>query len=224
MPTPGLDPVKFKEGQRAMWGSASRQWSSLPEEFAKGAALINERLLEAGGVRPGHRVLDVATGAGDPALAAAEVVGPSGSVVGIDIAPEMIAAAEERGAGYPQAEFVEGDLDSLTFPPGSFDVVLSRLGLMFSLDRDGLFRSLHQVLAPGGVLAAAVWGPEASAPMAALSGAALTARLDMPAPPAGVPGPFVMSDQGALVDELTAVGFADVSVTEFVVPFQLSSP
>jgi enediyne biosynthesis protein CalE5 len=224
MTAQGFDPAKFKHDQRALWGTVSRQWSELPPEFAEGAALVNEKLFTLGGVRPGRRVLDLATGAGDPALAAADLVGPSGHVVGIDLVPEMVAAARERAGDRQQVEFAEGDVDSLGFPPGSFDVVLSRWGLMFSADRDRLFRSLRDLLAPGGVLAAAVWGPEESSPMMGLGGKVLTARLELPGPPPGAPGPSSMSDADAVTAELTAAGFTDVSVTEYLVPFRLASP
>jgi len=224
MTVPGFDPAKFKDDQRALWGTVSRQWSALPPEFAEGAALVNEKLFALGGVRPGHRVLDVATGAGDPALAAADLVGPSGRVVGVDLAPEMVAAARQRAGDRQQVEFAEGDFDSLGFPPGSFDVVLSRWGLMFSADRDRTFRSLHALLAPGGVLAAAVWGPEESSPMMGLGGKVLTTRLELPVPPPGAPGPSSMSDADAASAEFTAAGFTDVSVTEYLVPFRLASP
>ena len=224
MTGPGFDPAKFKHDQRALWGTVSRQWSALPPEFAEGAALVNERLFALGGVRPGHRVLDVATGAGDPALAAADLVGPSGRVVGIDLAPEMVAAARERAGDRQQVEFAEGDVDALGFPPGSFDVVLSRWGLMFSADRDGMFRSLRQLLAPDGVLAAAVWGPEGSSPLMGLGGKVLTTRLELPVPPSGAPGTSSMSDPEVVTAELAAAGFTNVSVTEYLVPFRLASP
>jgi SAM-dependent methyltransferase len=224
MTAQGFDLAKFKDGQRALWGTVSRQWGALPPEFAEGARLVNEKLFTLGRVRPGHRVLDVATGAGDPALAAADLVGPSGRVVGIDLAPEMVAAARERAGHRQQVEFAEGDLDALGFPPGSFDVVLSRWGLMFSTDRDRLFRSLHDLLAPGGVLAAAVWGPEDSSPMMGLGGKVLTTRLELPVPPPGAPGPSSMSDADAVTADLTAAGFPEVSVIEFLVPFRLASP
>jgi enediyne biosynthesis protein CalE5 len=224
MTAQGFDPAKFKDSQRALWGTVSRQWTALPPEFAEGARLVNEKLFTLGGVRPGHRVLDVATGAGDPASAAADLVGPSGRVVGIDLAPEMIAAARERAGDRQHVEFLEGDLDALGFPPGSFDVVLSRWGLMFSADRDKLFRSLHQLLAPAGVLAAAVWGPEDSSPMMGLGGKVLTTRLELPVPPAGAPGPSSMSDADAVTADLSAAGFPEVSVIEYLVPFRLASP
>jgi enediyne biosynthesis protein CalE5 len=83
-------------------------------------------------------------------------VGPSGRAVGIDLAPEMVAAARQRAGDRQQVEFAVGDVDSLGLPRGSFDVALSRWGLMFSVDRDRMFRSLRELLAPGGVLAAAV--------------------------------------------------------------------
>jgi len=113
-------------------------------------------------------------------------------------------------------------MEDLQRETGSFDVVLSRFGLMFATDRARVLSTLARVLVPGGVLAAAVWGP-ASAHMLSFGPAALSERLGMSAPPPGTPGPFAMSDPGACARELEAAGFADVSVTDGVVPFRFAS-
>ncbi len=89
-------------------------------------------------------------------------------------------------------------------------------------DRLGLLRSLARVLVPGGVLAAAVWGP-ASSHLLSLGPAALGEGLGMSAPPPGAPGPFSMSDPARCASTLEEAGFVDVSVTEGVVPFHFGS-
>ncbi|ATY12033.1 class I SAM-dependent methyltransferase [Amycolatopsis sp. AA4] len=223
MSAPGFDIVKFKNAQRSFWDTVTDNWSALPPEFAEGAAELSEKLLGLGDVRAGHRVLDLACGAGDLALAAAGLAGPEGRVLGIDLAPGMVAAARKRAGGRTGIEFAEADLDALDLPPASFDVALSRWGLMFSAEPGKLFRSLRELLSPGGVLAAAVWGPAESAPMMALGGAVFAAKLGLAAPPAGAPGPFAMADAGEVREQLVAAGFRAVSVSGTVVRFRLAS-
>jgi ubiquinone/menaquinone biosynthesis C-methylase UbiE len=88
-------------------------------------------------VRPGQRVLDIASGVGEPALAIAGQVGPAGSVLGTDLAAAMLAFARENAAarGLSNVEFRCMDGEVLDVPPGSFDVVTMRWGLMFMPDR-----------------------------------------------------------------------------------------
>jgi hypothetical protein len=81
---------------------------------------------------------------------------------------------------------------------------------------------LARLLVPGGVLAAAVWGPQ-STHLMSTGPTALNERLAPPPPPPGVPGPFSMSDPRQLSDELAAAGFVEVAVTEHVVPFRFDS-
>ncbi|WP_194832809.1 class I SAM-dependent methyltransferase [Nocardia sp. XZ_19_369] len=225
MTTAEFDPVSFKRTQRANWNAISAGWLSCSDDFETGGAPVTARLLELGGVRPGHRVLDVGTGTGEPALSAAAVVGATGAVTGIDLAPDMISRAREKARGLENIEFVVGDVESLYFPAASFDVVLSRWGLMFAVDHVEMFRTLARVLAPGGTLAAAVWAaPGSAAPMMSLGFQVIAGRLELPPPPPGAPGPFSMGDPAEVGAELTKAGFREVEVTAFRVPFVLESP
>ncbi|MDL4776692.1 MULTISPECIES: class I SAM-dependent methyltransferase [Thermomonosporaceae] len=222
-----LDPRTVKREQRTTWDGIGPGWEASLETFERGAAAVTGRLLALGGVRRGHRVLDVATGLGEPALAAARMVGPAGRVLGTDISPAMLEIARRRAGELGNVKFAAGDLESLDLEPGlapgSFDVVLSRWGLMFAVDHAALFRSLAGLLAPGGVLAAAVWGPPQAVPMMSLGYSVLGERLELPPPPAGQPGPFSMSDPGRLARVLAGAGFTGVSVEEFTVPFRFGS-
>ncbi|WP_033442122.1 class I SAM-dependent methyltransferase [Saccharothrix sp. NRRL B-16314] len=218
-----FDPVRFKEQQRVNWDAISSGWLTVVETFERGASVVTERLLDLAGVAPGMSVLDVGTGVGEPALSAAAVVGPTGRVVGVDLSPRMVELARHRATGFDNAEFLVGDVESLDLVGGGFDVVLSRWGLMFAPDRRAAFRSLAAALRPGGVLAASTWGPPETAPMMSLGFGVLARRLELAPPPPGTPGPFSMSDADALVAEVAAAGFTDVSVTAVDVPFVLNS-
>lgn len=223
MTTTEFDPVQFKQTQRKTWNAISAGWSRCQDVFETGGGPVTRQLLTLGGVRAGQRVLDVGTGIGEPALTAAAVVGETGHVTGIDLAPEMIERARQRAGATANVEFAVGDVESMDFPAASFDVVLSRWGLMFAVDHVRAFRALGDVLAPGGVLAAAVWAAPASAPMMSLGFQVLSGRLDLAPPPPGTPGPFSMGDPDEVASELMAAGFDDVEVRSFQVPFVLDS-
>src|SRR5579863_10324881 len=126
-----FDPAAYKAQQREQWSNAAEGWRRQWATFERGAQPLSDRLMELACVAPGQRVLDVATGIGEPAMTAARRVGPSGSVVAIDQAPQMLAVARDRlqEAGIRNVEFVEGDAEAVPLPPDAFDAVVSRWGI-----------------------------------------------------------------------------------------------
>jgi SAM-dependent methyltransferase len=111
-------------------------------------------LLRAADLQPGERVLDVACGTGVIARLAAEQVGSTGMVVGVDVAPDMIEVARTASAAAGLAiEWQEGDAASLPLPDDSFDVVLCQMGLMLFADKPGALSEMRRVLASGGRVA-----------------------------------------------------------------------
>src|SRR6266850_83554 len=115
------------------WRHAAPYWEKHRETIRGMFAPITRALIEDAQIASGHSVLDVATGPGEPALSIAEVVGPQGSVVGIDPVPEMITAAQ-RAAGRTRlnnARFEIAFADLLPFPTDHFDAAVSRFGVMF---------------------------------------------------------------------------------------------
>lgn len=126
-----------------------------PTESQSGLyAPFTRRLLEQAGLRPGMRVLDVGTGAGNVALMAAEMVGPSGSVVGVDHNPEVLEMARARvlRAGLTNATFVAGDAGALELD-GGFDAAVGRLVLMHQPDPVKTLRSVAAMVRGGGFVA-----------------------------------------------------------------------
>jgi len=105
-----------------------------------------------GRLSPGERVLDLGSGAGTDSLVAAQMVGPSGRVTGIDMTPEMVAKARAAAAelGVENVEFLEGEAEQLPFPDASFDVVISNGVVDLVPDKDAVFAELFRVLEPGG--------------------------------------------------------------------------
>jgi ubiquinone/menaquinone biosynthesis C-methylase UbiE len=113
-------------------------------------------LLRAARVAPGQRVLDIATGTGAAAEAAAAVVGPSGRIVAADISRPMLEKARERLGGLPNVSLAVADAQALTFPDGSFDAVLCQMSLMLFADPARGLSEFRRVLREGGRAAVSV--------------------------------------------------------------------
>jgi SAM-dependent methyltransferase len=147
--TPDLAAVKRRQQQ--VWASA---------DYAAVATLIvpmAEAMVQAADLRPGDRVLDVATGSGNAALAAARC---GCQVTGIDYVPSLLERGRERAAAERlQVTFAEGDAEDLAFPDASFDAVVSCLGVMFAPDQERAAAELVRVCRPGGTIALVNWTP-----------------------------------------------------------------
>lgn len=115
---------------------------------------FTQRFLTTAGLKPGMRVLDVGSGAGDVALLAGELVGPEGSVLGTDVNPAVLAVARERAqaAGFSWVAFAEGDCVELS-KHGEYDAIIGRLVLIYQPDPAAALRTLSESLRPGGILA-----------------------------------------------------------------------
>jgi len=143
----------LREGQRRTWSEG---------DFAVVAAIVmmvSEELVEALDVVPGERVLDVACGSGNAAIAAARRTW--GGVVGTDFVPALLERARERTAAERlEIEFVEGDAAELPFGDGDFDVVTSVFGAMFAPDQERAATELLRACKPGGRIGMANWVPD----------------------------------------------------------------
>jgi SAM-dependent methyltransferase len=181
-------------------------------------------LVQRAGIGPGDQVLDVAAGYGEPGLTAARAVTPGGQVVCTDISAEMLAVGRERAAsaGLDNLQFLEGDAEELAFNEASFDAVLSRQGLQFLPDAAGVLARLGSFLKPGGRLAAAVWGPPQAVQFAAPV-PLIRAELQLPPPPAGIPGPFALADASQLAGLVEAAGFTEVETGTVTAIYQPDS-
>lgn len=121
--------------------------------------MVSEELVEALDVIPGERVLDVACGSGNAALAAARR--SWGNTVGVDFVPELLARGRERAATERlDVEFVEGDAAELPFEDGTFDVITSVFGAMFAPEQEKAAAELLRVCKPGGRIGMANWTPD----------------------------------------------------------------
>jgi ubiquinone/menaquinone biosynthesis C-methylase UbiE len=186
------------------------------------ATPVSAGLLAAAGLRVGERVVDVACGTGVVTRLAAREVGASGSVCGVDVAPDMIDVARSTPvSGGPAIDWHVADAASLPLPDESYDAVLCQMGLMFMEDRAGALAEMRRVLAPGGRVVVST--PGAIQPVFALMEEAI---VDHISPELGgfVRAVFSMHDPEALATLLRDAGLRDVSAAVSTVPFRLPPP
>jgi len=221
-----LDAVEFRAGQRRDWGSAAKGWHDWQELIVSGTAGVSKRLVEIAGIKAGDRVLDVAAGSGEPALTAAQVVGPEGEIVATDISPEMLSYAGERAAAarIDNIDFIEADASSLDFPPASFDAALSRWGIIFEPEAEAAAGRIRGFLKPGGRMAISSWGPPERVPMLAVPMRTVMTQLNVPPPPPGTPGPLSRPTSDAIAGLLEGGGFSDIQVEQLEVELEWDSP
>ena len=181
-----LDLATVKAGQQATWASG---------DYAEIATLIvpvAERLVDAADVRAGTSVLDVASGSGNAALAAARL---GGVVTGIDYVPTLLERARERAAAERlTVDFEPGDAEAIPFPAESYDAVLSVFGTMFAPDHRRAAAELVRVTRPGGTIALASWTPDGF-----IGSMFKTVASHVP-PPRGLASPLLWGTEAHLTD------------------------
>src|SRR6185369_5037636 len=144
----------------SQWQETASYWTRHHDIIRTMFAPLTRALIEQAHIAAGQSVLDVAGGAGEPSLTIAEAVGPRGSVMCTDAVPEMVAAAEREALdrGVENVQFRQCTADSLPFADDSFDVAVSRLGIMFFPNPLAGVREMLRVVKPAGHIAFAVWG------------------------------------------------------------------
>jgi SAM-dependent methyltransferase len=221
-----FDVERFKRDSRTSWDAAAAGWEKWWPLFERAAQSVSTRLVELARVKAGDRVLDIATGTGEPAITAARKVGANGRVIGVDHSAGMLEVARRRAAslGLSNVEYREGEAASLREPTGSFDAVLCRWSLMFVPDLAAAARGIHDALKPGALLATAVWDTGDKVPMITIAGPQVRALLGIAPPPPGTPNPMSLADTSILERALTGAGFRDFKVEPMNVTFEFDSP
>jgi len=199
-----MHPDSFKAFEAAGWGARAHSYRRLIGPLTAG---VIPALLDAAGVGPGVRVLDVGTGTGAVAAAALE----RGAVpVGLDLAEEMVAAARER---HPEIEFRQGDAEEMPFGDGMFDAVLAAFVLNHLPDPAAAAAQWSRVLRRGGRLALSIWEePRRSPFFGVLIEAMRAAGIDGRGQAPSGPDPYRFADEGEMRSLLEAAGFEQVTV------------
>jgi ubiquinone/menaquinone biosynthesis C-methylase UbiE len=187
--------------------NAANRWERPSAEMGRGAT---EAIVALAQPRPGMRALDVASGTGAPALQIARAIGPTGLVTATDLspAPLKIAAERARQRGLTNIRFETADAHHLKYPDQSFDLVTSRMGVMFFSDLPRALAEMRRVLKPGGRIALLAWGPMEQ-PYFECTGA-IVMRHTGAALPDAAKQIFKFGERGTLSAALTAAGFRDV--------------
>ena len=219
------DSERVRREQREFWNNAAPGWKQLFVGLDRAAQHVSDRLVDLAGIREGNRVLDLATGSGEPGVTAARKVGPRGLVVATDQSSAMLALARERAAtlGLSNIKFVETDAETLAVDERDFDAAVCRWGLMFVPDLDAAARRIVQLLVAGGRFATAVWGPPEKVPMISLGEDAVRALAKLPAPPPDAPHPLKLADTSPLERALSRAGFKDIRLEPIIVSFEWKS-
>ena len=220
-PSPNAREVEY-------WNSApTRSWAERHEQIDRLLADLTKVAMDSAAPRPGERVLDIGCGSGTTVLALAERVGPSGYVLGADVAKLSVERARERirAADIHHAEVVLSDVSTDAFAAGSFDLAFSRFGVMFFSDPTATFINIRRALKPTGRLTLAVFRTPQENPWGTAAVAAVRHLL----PPLVSPGPedpgqFSWADPARVHRIIGGAGFRDISLTPYDPAMRLAGP
>ena len=200
------------EAQREFWTAFSDIWVTHQDRLDASFAPILDEVLTRASLQSGDRVLDIGCGTGTSTVRAAQLVGATGHVTGVDISAPMIQRAKEVAALHPQVTLDVADAAEATFPAPGFHRVISRFGTMFFEDSVAAFGNIRAAMAPGATLTMACWSnldanPWFKVPM-------LAAKEVLGAPPKvdpDAPGPMAFRDIERVTGILRSAGFDAVS-------------
>jgi ubiquinone/menaquinone biosynthesis C-methylase UbiE len=202
-----------EQGQWQVAGNAAETYERalIPAVFATWAPLV----VALASPRPGERVLDVACGTGVVARLVAQELGRTGSVIGLDLNPGMLAVAASSAASTPPTSapitWQEASATKMPFPDAAFDIAYCQLGLQFFPDRPAALREMHRILVPEGRLGLMVWRSIEDSPGFGILAAALARHVSSEA--AGIMrAPFALADAEELRGLIAAVGFRDITI------------
>lgn len=221
---PRFDPVQYKETTREQWQAAAQAWHGWGPTLEKWLGSATEAMLDMAGVGPGSRVLDVAAGAGGQTLAAARRVGPDGSVLATDISSNILEFLErnatKEGLSNIETRVLDGErLEELE--EGSFDAVISRVGLIYFPDQQKALAGMRRALKPGGKIAAIVYSTPENNRFFSVPVSIIRRRAQLPPPLPGQPGPFSLGALGVLEGTYEKAGFRDVRIQLVSAPLHM---
>jgi SAM-dependent methyltransferase len=220
-----FDAAKYKNAQREQWNKDGASWRRWTPTLERWYGVASRQMFDLVRIQPGQRILDVAAGAGEPAVSAAERVGPSGYVLATDISEGIVElalqVARERRLKQIEARAMDGE--KLDLPDASFDAVLCRLGLMYMPHPATALREWRRVLRPGGRVAVAVFSTPDRNSWGALPASIIRRRAQLPPPLPGQPGPFSLGGPGVLENVFRQAGFANPEVRAVPVPHRAAS-
>ena len=215
------------------WDEAAAGWNEHTQVIRDWLRDVTDAMIEAAGIGPGSRVLDIAAGAGDQTLDIARRIGPAGYVLATDLSPHILALAHDnlRAAGFSNFDTQVADAQALNLAAKKFDAVVSRLGLMFCTEPHLALQQAHLALRPGGRFSAVVFSrPEANPCLdITLLTALKHAQVGQSAISTAAPSPYApgtltsLGKPGLMATLLANAGFTDIEAKPVSVPFRLPS-
>ena len=216
-----------EEAHEAWNGVLFDRWVQFREIVTTGLAPHGEAALDAHPPRPGDRVLDIGCGLGDTTLRLAELVGPEGEAVGVDVSARMIEAARDDAerVGAPNASFEAADVQVATLE-GSFDYVFGRMGTMFFANPVVALRNVRASMAPGARLCMVVWRQKIDNEWLHRAEQVVEKYLEEPEEtdePTCGPGPFSMANADTTSDVLLGAGFTGIEFRRCDIPIEIGN-
>lgn len=196
-------------------GDMGAKWLGSIEQFESMIAPAGAALMAHAAFTPGEHVVDIGCGGGLTSIEIAANVGPEGSVLGLDISPDLVVEAQRRAAaaGCSNVRFAAGDA-AAAIPDGApFDRLFSRFGSMFFDDPYPAFVNLRRMVRPGGRIDLGVWAPARENAWMREPGEVIGQYLELPKPVPRVPGPCALDDPEYVRDLLGSAGFSDIAIT-----------
>ena len=224
--TAKFDPVKYKETTREQWQEAAKAWHRWGPTLEEWLGQVTEIMLDMAGIGLGSRVLDVAAGAGGQTIAAARRVGPDGYVLATDISSNILefTANSARQVGLSNVETCVMDGESLEeLEEGSFDAVISRVGLIYFPNQQKALAGMRRALKPGGKIAAVVYSTPENNKFFSVPISIIRRRAQLPSPLPGQPGPFSLGNPRVLEEVFESAGLTEVHSQVLSAPLHLPS-
>lgn len=188
------------------WDEMARPWLEAAPGLEASFSEVFAALFEAAQLQSGEAVLDVGCGTGPTLLYASKAVGDEGRVIGIDVAPPLLAVAEKRAPG--NVELIIGDAGSHTYEAGVFDAIVANFGIMFFEDNIASFKNLRAAMKPGGRMAATFWATPPENPWFSMPRSIVDNLVDdVPRPDPSGPGPMRFGDPTSLVAVMEKTGW-----------------
>jgi SAM-dependent methyltransferase len=219
------DPGQYRDTSRAHWAAAAGAWGANRRIMQAAAEPVSHWMVDAIDPQPGHRVLELAAGAGDTGFLAAELIEPGGTLISSDVVDEMIGLARARAAELKvsNVEFKTIDAEWIDLPTADVDGVLARWVYMLLADPATALRETRRVLRPGGRLALAAWADPEENPWAWVARSELAAMGAAEPPDLDAPDMFAFRDPGRIVGLLEETGFEDIVVEQVAIVYAYPS-
>jgi len=204
--------MDYAEEQRQRWnGAAGHAWVASQTLLDRLFEPLADRLADLAAARRPGQVLDVGCGTGSTTVAIARRLGTTAACVGVDISEPMVAAARARADGEDVAvSFICADAQTYPFGPRSFDLIVSRFGVMFFQDSVEAFANLRRAAHDGGELRMIVWRGPADNPFMTVAERAATQVLPLPERQPDAPGQFAFANDQRVRGILRDSGWSDV--------------